>query len=469
MNRRRIAFTSLALTVWCMNEGCATERLQGDGSTISLHAMPPGIQEFLLAHDPADGGESQSTLEQRRDSIADAWCERIRTTPYATLAQVSERVVLHGSSITQRYVARAEILMGPERVYTAAWQCDRNGDFNPERPHMKLIYDGGGAVRERAWHADRNWYHSSWYSRWHPWGSDDFTAVDSAHGCMIGSCTQTWLGESKQRDHYLRRLPESTLLPGLHQFSDAQCSIMRWVLQTQDPKTGELDYRHEMSYYFDAQGVLRGRDDRVRGRNSHGNEYRIIQRQLYEWEFYQSAPEQLVAFRSWLLDGPENPATATSPALPVVGSTAPELTLTLVDGRRISLGELLAGGPLVLDFWATWCQPCRAAMPIVQRVAGDYRDRGVQLVAVNFGEERSSVIQYINDCCPSLAVAVDENMNASKSFEVRAIPHLVIIDQQRRIRAIHSGMTDDLEVQLRQSLSDAFDLDTHRHPTKDGH
>ena len=70
---------------------------------------------------------------------------------------------------------------------------------------------------------------------------------------------------------------------------------------------------------------------------------------------------------------------------PLVGKPAPDFALDLLGGKKFRLAEA-KGKVVVLDFWATWCGPCLQAMPQVEKVAGEFRDQGVQLVAVNLQE-----------------------------------------------------------------------------------
>lgn len=77
----------------------------------------------------------------------------------------------------------------------------------------------------------------------------------------------------------------------------------------------------------------------------------------------------------------------------LIGRRAPELDLVDLDGRRWTMAD--TGGRVVwVNFWATWCEPCRTEMPTMQRLAERYGDR-LLILAVNFGEERSAVADFV--------------------------------------------------------------------------
>ena len=80
----------------------------------------------------------------------------------------------------------------------------------------------------------------------------------------------------------------------------------------------------------------------------------------------------------------------------LLGKPAPPTKLTLMSGESLDL-ESLKGQVVMLDFWASWCGPCRVSLPVVTKVAGDYADRGVQFYAVNLGEDAETVQLILSD------------------------------------------------------------------------
>jgi len=106
----------------------------------------------------------------------------------------------------------------------------------------------------------------------------------------------------------------------------------------------------------------------------------------------------------------------------------------------------LKGKAVLLDYWATWCGPCRAEMPIVDRVAARYRDKGLVTIGVNAGEDPDDVAPWIKRNGVSYPIASDDG-SAQRAFAVENLPTLVIISTTGKIVAVRVGMTDASELE----------------------
>lgn len=134
----------------------------------------------------------------------------------------------------------------------------------------------------------------------------------------------------------------------------------------------------------------------------------------------------------------------------MVGRPAPELQMTTLSGERFQLSDL-RGSVVVLDFWATWCGPCMKELPIVAEIVDDFSERGVRLLAVTNETDVTKVQASLQKLNVDIEAAVDVD-DKSSTFGVVAIPHLVVIDRQGDIQAVHIGLTSGLEEALRQEL-----------------
>lgn len=156
-----------------------------------------------------------------------------------------------------------------------------------------------------------------------------------------------------------------------------------------------------------------------------------------------------VGFQVW------NHARAAAEERPEVGFTAPAFALTGLDGKEVKLADF-RGKPVFLNFWATWCPPCREEMPFVQELLSAY-GKDVAFLAVNLtASERGvkSVEEFMRQNGYTLPVALDKSGNVADKYLVRAIPTSFFIDAKGRIRQKVIGGMDKETMQgyLREIL-----------------
>ena len=122
--------------------------------------------------------------------------------------------------------------------------------------------------------------------------------------------------------------------------------------------------------------------------------------------------------------------TGASGAL--VGTLAPPIQGTTPDGQDIDLSDY-EGEVVLVDFWATWCPPCRSALPRIQAIADDYADRGVRVIGVSGDTKSSDLATYVEDnniTFPTIFYGAEDVM---RSYGIRGFPTVAIIDQEGKI------------------------------------
>ncbi|MBO0994377.1 TlpA family protein disulfide reductase [Bacillus sp. SD088] len=120
------------------------------------------------------------------------------------------------------------------------------------------------------------------------------------------------------------------------------------------------------------------------------------------------------------------------------GELAPDFELTTLDGEAVKLSDY-KGKRVMLNFWATWCPPCRAEMPDMQKFQ-DNKD--VQVLAVNLSETESSldnIPKFVDELNLSLTIPLDKESAVSKEYRVVAYPTTYMIDSDGRIQFIAMG------------------------------
>jgi peroxiredoxin len=120
--------------------------------------------------------------------------------------------------------------------------------------------------------------------------------------------------------------------------------------------------------------------------------------------------------------------------LPLLREKAPvtDFSLKLVDGRTVTL-DALKGKVVFLNFWATWCPPCREEMPSMEILYRRFRDQGLELIAVDIMESSKAVSAFLSDNDLSFPAALDANGRVSNRYGIQAIPATFIIDRDGKI------------------------------------
>jgi thiol-disulfide isomerase/thioredoxin len=133
-----------------------------------------------------------------------------------------------------------------------------------------------------------------------------------------------------------------------------------------------------------------------------------------------------------------------------IGQTAPSFKLSDLNGREISLSQY-KGKIVLLDFWATWCGPCRMTMPLLERLQKEYPDTMVQL-AVNLQETKDVVRDYVKAQGIRAMVLLDEQGSVGEAYGAEAIPRQVIIDKKGVVQYIQTGFSPTMSSQLRAEI-----------------
>ncbi len=131
------------------------------------------------------------------------------------------------------------------------------------------------------------------------------------------------------------------------------------------------------------------------------------------------------------------------------GDPAPNVSLPGIDGS-VSLAPR-AGRWLYVDFWASWCAPCKRSFPWMNGMHSKYAARGLDIVAVNVDQRRSDADRFLKGTPAQFAIAFDPAGDTPKRFNVKAMPSAYLIDPQGRVRFVHRGFNEsDAEVLERE-------------------
>lgn len=124
-----------------------------------------------------------------------------------------------------------------------------------------------------------------------------------------------------------------------------------------------------------------------------------------------------------------------------VNSAAPGFKLKTLDGKQVSLAELRHKGPVVLDFWATWCKPCITAVPELEALHQKYAERGVTVIGISTDGPRnySRVRPTVKKLGMTYPVGVDEDGSIQEKYGIQAMPTTMLVDTTGTIVHVLQG------------------------------
>ena len=120
------------------------------------------------------------------------------------------------------------------------------------------------------------------------------------------------------------------------------------------------------------------------------------------------------------------------------GSQAPDFALKSSTGENMRLSEY-RGDVVMINFWATWCGPCRQEMPLLDELYSRYQRVGFNLLGVNIDDDSSRAMRMVDELGVSFPVLFDARKEVSKLYEVDAMPVTVLVDREGNVRHVHHG------------------------------
>jgi cytochrome c biogenesis protein CcmG/thiol:disulfide interchange protein DsbE len=144
-------------------------------------------------------------------------------------------------------------------------------------------------------------------------------------------------------------------------------------------------------------------------------------------------------------------AVLTVASLQANGRTAPSMKLRAIDGTTVEL-KFLRGKVLLVDFWASWCLPCKAVFPAMNDLHGEFQAKGVEVLAINVDGRRRNAEAFLAQSPHTVRVLLDPQMTAANAFQVRQIPSAFLIDRSGVIRYTHEGYTLEMIGTLRSEI-----------------
>jgi peroxiredoxin len=138
------------------------------------------------------------------------------------------------------------------------------------------------------------------------------------------------------------------------------------------------------------------------------------------------------------------------------GKPAPDFSAKNLEDKVVSLKDF-KGKVVIVDFWATWCPPCREGLPHVDKIYQTFKDKGVVALAVDVQEPKDKVEQFMKDNKFTFTALLDSDGKVSEAFKVNGIPQTVIIGRDGLVKKVFVGTGPDSEKLLHDAVAAAAD------------
>jgi peroxiredoxin len=123
---------------------------------------------------------------------------------------------------------------------------------------------------------------------------------------------------------------------------------------------------------------------------------------------------------------------------------APDFTLRSLEGRNTRLKEL-RGNVVLVNFWATWCGPCKQEMPHLNRLYEKYRSSGFTLLGINIDEDSRKAGDLVTRMGLKFPILLDADKTVSRTYDLNSMPATVLVDRDGRVRHVHRGYREGYE------------------------
>ena len=137
-----------------------------------------------------------------------------------------------------------------------------------------------------------------------------------------------------------------------------------------------------------------------------------------------------------------------------LSSTIPDLKIKLLDGSTTTIHTLVEEGPLMIDFWATWCVPCKKVMKYLDQYHQDYNEQGFKVLMINQDTPRSlsKVKSYVIAQDYQFYVGLDPNKTIAKKLNGMVMPTLILVDKGGKVKWRHQGFIPGEEVEINNQI-----------------
>ncbi|MBI5710965.1 MAG: TlpA family protein disulfide reductase [Candidatus Eisenbacteria bacterium] len=241
----------------------------------------------------------------------------------------------------------------------------------------------------------------------------------------------------------------SAEMVGEQAFGVGDAKVPCWVVRAEYLPPGAMAFdttaRATTTLWIDQSRSVVLRDSTNMSMQGGGRSMEMVQISAFSLSLTdQALPDSLFAFTppAGAKEVEDFQAPGQPPRPDLTGEKAPNFTLTDLKGRTHSLAAY-RGRIVVLDFWATWCKPCRIEMPRIQKLYSELKAKGLVVLGVNVGESATQVRPFIAKNGYTFPILLDTRSEVAEKYQADAIPTLVVIDRDGMIKAYFQGVREE--------------------------
>jgi peroxiredoxin len=138
------------------------------------------------------------------------------------------------------------------------------------------------------------------------------------------------------------------------------------------------------------------------------------------------------------------PMMTASGVTDLIGQPAPDFALKSISGENLRLSEF-RGEVVMINFWATWCGPCRQEMPLLDELYSRYRKVGFNLLGVNIDDDQRRATKLVRSLGLQFPILLDQRKDVSRLYDIDAMPATLLIDRSGIVRYVHDGYRSGYE------------------------
>lgn len=128
----------------------------------------------------------------------------------------------------------------------------------------------------------------------------------------------------------------------------------------------------------------------------------------------------------------------------------PDFKLATVTGNIVPTN--LSGKVVYIDFWASWCKPCKKSFPWLNQIQSKYKNKGFKVLAINLDKDKALADKFLSQIPVNFTIAYDPDGKSAESFQVQGMPSSYLIDRTGHLRARHIGFRENDKAELEQAV-----------------